>query len=170
MSRLRRATKRLLDQDASDDSDGHIYDEEEQERILKSMRSKADESEEQFKLAFVTLMLFPTPLFILLPYCRNNGVLSLLSLVSISLSAYSLHFVPTRDQSHTSRLAILSALFSLVIAASGYIKHHPWKGFDYIWLLPLVSAITALLVRRWLDETSIELDHLSQARYKLKGA
>lgn len=192
------------------------------------MRLDLINTESQFKVAFTTLFLFPTPIYILLPYCRKyNSLLSLFSLMSISFSVYILqvfrpsvpwlwesNILPFKQDISTSSppspppyiaegsnvaannkkknfntkkskpslkkhisltpiekyLTILNLFFSLVIAAIGFVEHHPWRGFDYLWILPLISISTTILLRKWVADAYENIEGLRNAKYPYKGA
>jgi hypothetical protein len=203
MSRLRKASRRFLERKEQDDdaSSNSILDEQgayffllvgngdgqtltikilEQEQIIDDFYVKAVEQEQFFKQAIVTLTLFPTPLFIALPYCRHNAVLSLLSLTSIAISAYLLYFQqgrvaittssPSVTTSNGTLLSYLSGTLSLLIVISGYLEHSPWRDFDYIWTIPLVSSIVSMITRRWINQTFKDIEDLTKKKYHLKGA
>lgn len=138
----------------------------EQEALIAKMYKETFEKDRLFKIAFTGIMLFPTPLYIVLPYCTQNPVLSLLSLVSTVLSAYVLNY-PTPSQ---DKLKIAGLSFAVVILLAGYIEHRPWKGYDYIWGFPLVSAITAITVMKWMDDARAHINDLVKAKYPLSGA
>jgi hypothetical protein len=65
---------------------------------------------------------------------------------------------------------LLNPLAAITVAVLGYIKHRPWRGFDYIWLLPLTSAIVSLSVKLMFSQTNASINELKKARYHLKGA
>jgi len=117
------------------------------------------------------LVLLPSPLYIVLPYCRYNPLLSLLSLISTAVSSYVLYYLPKTCRTPLGLyLPGLNALLATLVAVSGYVKHRPWKGYDYLWILPVVAVITVTTVRRWMVDTGVEITRLRRAKYKLKGA
>lgn len=188
MSRLRKATQRLLrEPEDDDDSQPQFYDEQEQEKIIHDIELELHSTESFFKTAFTAVMFLPTPVFILLPYCRvYNSLLSLLSLTSIAISIYILNvlklsvpwlYLPVLfaqpDVSLTPLeiyLAPLNLLLGVVIAGSALLIHHPWYGYDYIWALPLISIATAVLLRKWISDTHESVGTLQKTKYPYKGA
>lgn len=172
----------------------------EQERVIKDLEIELFNSEYQFKLAFTTIQLLPTPVYVLLPYCRKyNSFLSLMSLLSISMSIYILQIftlsIPwlgielpdlfsTTSQSQTKRTKIgltartplekyltpLNIVLAGVILLTGYVEHSPWRGYDYVWILPIVSIFMTVLLRKWIAETHGVLSGLKQSQYAYKGA
>lgn len=136
---------------------------------MAQLHLKAAAQDDWYKTAFVVLMLIPTPLYVTLPYCRYNSSLSLLSLITTVLSAYRLYKVPS-GSSLKGTLAIGTVVMAAYVAILGYIKHNPWKGFDYIWVLPGVSAISGVVIDYWIDQLYDVLQDLDKAKYPLKGA
>jgi hypothetical protein len=127
----------------------------------------AVDQEEIYKIAFATLLIFPTPLYIILPYCRHNSLLSLLSLTSIILSTCVLYY-GERFGARLWQLSWLNVIFGTVIMAAGYIQHWPWKRFDFIWVLPAFSAVVSTVLRRWFEQTLGEIAQLQKAQYSTK--
>lgn len=154
-------------------------------------------SENQFKLAFTTVQMLPTPVYILLPYCRKyNSMLSLLSLLSIVISIYILQMfnssIPwlshdlekafnhyTKPPNPTQTIALtpleqyltpLNILLAAAIMISGYIEHRPWRGYDYVWFLPSLTILITICFRKWVAETHQSLSSLNKSRYPYKGA
>lgn len=64
----------------------------------------------------------------------------------------------------------LNVLLAFSAAACGYVKHRPWMGYDYIWLLPAVSVGTTLLLRQWISDSTLDIQALKKAKYGLNGA
>lgn len=142
----------------------------EQEALIDKLFKETIQKDQTFRIAFTGLILFPTPLYIFLPYtARHNPILSLLSLTSIAFSTYLLNY-PSKVSTQGAKLNSLNGLFALVILISGYVEHKPWKGYDYIWSLPLVSAITTAIVLKWMQDATEHLNELVKAKYKLRGA
>lgn len=134
-------------------------------------------------------MVAPTPIFLILPYCRRNSLLSLFALSSIFISVYTLltfaRSVPVLYFYQKERfcrpdspaltplekyLPPLNILLAFSTAAWGLIKHYPWMGYDYIWFLPVISVGTTLLLRQWMSDSMVNISVLKKARYGLKGA
>lgn len=132
-------------------------------------------------------MLAPTPIFLILPYCRHNSILSLFSLMSIFTSVYILLifeksvpvFYLLQNKDPKSIVALtpfekylppLNVVLAVTVLLCGYYKHRPWMGYDYIWLLPFISVFTALLLRQWMIDSLSNINTLKSARYNLKGA
>jgi hypothetical protein len=137
--------------------------------------------------AFVATMLAPTPVFLILPYCRHNSILSLFALTSIFTSVYILlsfeKSVPVffflKNKSSKGQVALtpfekylppLNVVLAATVLLCGYHKHKPWMGYDYIWLLPSVSVFTSMLLRQWMIDSLSDINTLKNARYNLKGA
>lgn len=160
------------------------------------------------------MQLLPTPVFIILPYCRKyNSVLSLFALLSIAMSVYALQVfnssIPwlgidiqrfnfftklggsndpkNSNSSKTSRnirsaapqialtplekyLTPLNIILALTILLSGYVEHRPWRGYDYIWALPLFTVITTVCFRKWIADARQSLTGLQHSKYPYKGA
>lgn len=132
-------------------------------------------------------MLFPSPILLILPYCRHNSILSLLSLVSIAMSVYQLlyfvisvpplFFIKPVDPRNSVALSplekylpVMNVLLAFTVASCGLVKHYPWRGYDYIWLLPTISVSSTLLLRQWISESRNHINTLKNAKYILKGA
>ncbi|VVT46770.1 uncharacterized protein SAPINGB_P001378 [Magnusiomyces paraingens] len=189
MSRLRRATRKLLHEPEEDnDIQPEFYDEQEQEKIIHDIELELHSTESFFRSAFTAVMLLPTPLFLVLPYCRvYNSMLSLLSISSIALSVYIINilkpavpwlFLPLPGFTATEialtpieiYVSPLNIVLAAVILAAGLLIHYPWAGFDYIWSLPTISVATAVMLRKWIADTNASVVTLHKTKYPYKGA
>lgn len=154
MSRLRRATRRLMEDEKQ------VLDESEQDELLDLFSSHTTDQDQFYKMAFLTIMLLPSPVYITLPYCRHNSQLSLLSLVSIFISAFSLYKV-------NKKISIFSVVLATVISGSGILEHWPLMRWDYVWVLPIINSIVSIVVIKWLDDMMVEIADLTRKRYKV---
>lgn len=129
-------------------------------------------SDEQFRLAFAALAFLETPIYVILPYCRNHGntPLSIMSLTSLLVCAYITYFQKPNVKAPQKYLLPMVFVLSVLILVQGYIKHAPWVGYDYIWALPLFTSFSTLAIRHWMTETGEDLKKLKGMTYKLKGA
>lgn len=138
--------------------------------------------ESKYKIAFTIMALIPTPLYIFLPYCKNDPMLSLLSLISISMTLYNIHwfksgipYLPLITAKPTSLspleiyLTPLNFLLAIVIALSGA-KHFTGKAIDFIWAFPLLVVFLGVLLQKSVNDSYIGLRSLEKVKYPYKGA
>ncbi len=181
MSRLRKASRRIF---TIDDHDSDLYssvedfplDEQEQEELIHRLRSDNEQNNEFFKIAFITIFLLPSPVLITLPYCRRNPIASLFSLLSLIASSYSIYFDNDslgNEQSRKNKTKILKFSnlgVALTILIAKLFEHWPWKGYDYIWCLPLISSLTSIFISHLMHDSDDVIHDLNNLKYKYKGA
>ncbi|KAB8282980.1 hypothetical protein B0I72DRAFT_160269 [Yarrowia lipolytica] len=173
MNRLNVTTKRLLDRpDDVDDGVTAPLDEQEQLELLKSMEMDMANSNEQFRFAFAALACLETPIFIVLPYCHNHGnkPLAYMSLTVLLVCAYITYKVKVDDKAPKKYLLPMASVLAVLILVQAYLKHAPWVGYDYLWVIPAFTCFTTMVIRHWISESSSDLHKLKGMTYKLKGA
>ncbi|ODQ65127.1 hypothetical protein NADFUDRAFT_66234 [Nadsonia fulvescens var. elongata DSM 6958] len=134
------------------DADPEYLDDQQQDELIEQLLLEKRESEDLFKAAFLGLTLFQTPLFVVLPYCRHNSLLALLSLISLLVSAYTLHF--TVGKPITTRTPLKKRLsFSSPSTFSSWLSPSPSAVIANVKsaqrLIPAGNIILTLMIVAW---------------------
>lgn len=64
----------------------------------------------------------------------------------------------------------MASVLAVLILVQAYLKHAPWVGYDYLWVIPAFTCFTTMVIRHWISESSSDLHKLKGMTYKLKGA
>ncbi|KAK7205310.1 hypothetical protein BZA70DRAFT_152449 [Myxozyma melibiosi] len=115
MSHLRKAWRRRFeDLDVDDDQVGEdevVYlDEQQQEELITSLRTENETINYRYKIAFTTITLLQTPIFVLHPALVYMGaprghLLTVLTLSSLLATAYTIHTTPVSTSSLSAAIA-----------------------------------------------------------------
>ncbi|KAL4783238.1 hypothetical protein BJX76DRAFT_260575 [Aspergillus varians] len=186
-ARLRKAFR--YPNDSGDDDAREELDEEEQERVIKHLKTQNEKRDSQYSLIFAAIPLLSTTVFA--PSLLSvAGValyvrfLSLISIVSLLATAYTIKYVPPQRPdpkgkrpirtpdlaTHVRRYIIpgnagICALLGLVYLFSSGTS----SGLQTVaYLVPAALFTTILSVRQVM--VSVDLKPLEDLRYEYKGA
>ncbi|KAK9463156.1 uncharacterized protein V1516DRAFT_672121 [Lipomyces oligophaga] len=196
MSRIRNQWRKkfqsvsLTDYDSAEEDGEFVYlDEQQQDELISSLREENEIINKRYKVAFTTISLLQTPIFLFHPALYYDGAdaghfLTFSALTSFLVSAYVIHKTPVspsefaavspsihifgKQLTQQQLLIVLNAILSSLIAVLAFIKFSPLLGIDYLWFSPLGCLLSVLLVRGWMQEGDV--DGLEKFRYKYKGA
>ncbi|KAL4899168.1 hypothetical protein BDW74DRAFT_119125 [Aspergillus multicolor] len=186
-TRLRR-TFRYPD-DSGDDDDREELDEEEQESVIRLLKRQNEERDSYYSLIFAALPLLSTIVFIpSLLSSRASGLLapllSLLGILSLAATAYTISSVPPRrpdpkgkrpmrspDLRQYARRYLLPGNTGICVLLGMAYLFPPVTSTEIhpvIYLVPAALLITILFVRQVM--ASVDIKPLEDLRYEYKGA
>jgi hypothetical protein len=194
-TRLRKTFKYPSDNEGSGDSHDEM-DEEEQERLISTLKAKEATENEQYTLIFSILPLTVTPPFIYYLFTssdlRSMPLLCLLAITSLISSAYTMRFIPLYAASSPGRAQLARpALF--VDADSPVQTLLPWLNLaitilllvtswavkgrvsapEPLWLFLLLPAVmlgAITVARKSMTDVQVGIGELEGKRYDYKGA
>lgn len=143
-----------------------IIDEEQQENLINKYTEEAAAQARFYRLAFALTLAVPSPAFILATHSRAHPRIALICLISLLTSALSLKLRSRQMPLVRTLNVVLAALIALRVY---FLRYHDWQNFDYLFLFPLVAAVSAMIIERWIAQVQVELLKLQNSRYELRG-
>ncbi|KAK9454089.1 hypothetical protein V1511DRAFT_461212 [Dipodascopsis uninucleata] len=193
MATLSSTIKRKISRFAEDNEEQDLVylDEQQQDELISSLKEENETINTRYKALFSIITFFQTPIYILHPILRHDGVptLTIMAVTSLLTTTLVMNRTPiTRSMALASAaeshvvvrigqtisftqqqlLIVLNVILSSLIALNAYVKLSPIVGIDYLWFSPIFSLVIIIIVRRWMWEGDVE--SLEQFRYKYKGA
>ncbi|KAL4935738.1 hypothetical protein BDV06DRAFT_120875 [Aspergillus oleicola] len=186
-ARLRKAFR--YPDDSGDEDAREELDEEEQDRVITQLKTHNEERDSQYSFIFAAIPLLSTVLFIPSLLSLNAvGIsvrsLSLLGIISLLATAYTMKYVPPRRPDPKGKRAmrnpdlkthvhyyIVPGNFGIcaVLGLAYFLSAEVSAGVQPVaYLLPPVLLATILIVRQAMG--SVDLKPLEDLRYEYKGA
>ncbi|KAL4911666.1 hypothetical protein BDW62DRAFT_215614 [Aspergillus aurantiobrunneus] len=186
-ARLRKAFR--YPDDSGDDDTREELDEEEQERIIKHLKTQNEKWDSQYSLIFAAIPLLSTTIFIL-PLLSSATLgfsvrlLSLLSIASLLATAYTILHVPLQRPDPKGKRPVQAPDLTahvrkyIIPGNSGvcallglfyFFSSRASAGINPVaYLVPTALLMTILIVRQVM--VSVDLKPLEDLRYEYKGA
>ncbi|KAL4972894.1 hypothetical protein BDW66DRAFT_113927 [Aspergillus desertorum] len=186
-ARLRRVFR--YPDDSGDDGAREELDEEEQERMIKILKTENEERDSQYSLIFAAIPLLSTTIFVpslLTPTTLALSVrcLSLLGTLSLLATAYTMKYVPPQRpdpkgkrplrapdfREHVRKYIIPCNVAICALLGMAYFFNSGTFAGDHpvIYLVPAALLAMIYVVRRVM--ASVDLRPLEDLRYEFKGA
>lgn len=143
-----------------------ILDEEQQENLINKYTEQAAAQARFYRLAFALTLAVPSPAFVLTKHGRTHPKIALICLISLLTSAFSLKLKSKQMPLVRTLNVVLAALIALRVY---FLRNHNWQKPDYLFLFPLIAALSAMIIERWIAQVQVELLKLSNSRYELRG-
>lgn len=154
-----------------------ILDEEEQEQVIEALHGENRSSSKAFRRTISGLALFSS-LVVAALVDRRSIMVSLLSITSLVMTAFTLHYLPDEslhdiDGPLARFLPLLNGVLASTVIIIDLIKASTSKSAPKrisVQCLPLVHFFLATFVRWSARLTTRSIEELEKKRYKLKGA